>query len=144
METVYVVFEKVSSDAKLPTKGSIESACLDLYASEEATVRLGKVTMVSTGLKIRIPPGYMGHIVPRSGLAVKKGFMVMAGIIDSDYRGELKVVLTSAHEHAHHKVNVGERIAQLLIIPNPNVHALEGIVDVDTERGHGGFGSTGE
>ena len=142
-ESVQVTFQKVSFDAIIPTKGSTNAACLDLYAAAEGYIRFGSVTKISTGVKIKIPHGYMGHVVPRSGLAVKKGYVVMAGIIDSDYRGELVVVLTTSAEQRISKVEMGDRIAQLLIIPNPTVEAIEGTVEEDTERGTGGFGSTG-
>ena len=143
LETVSVIFEKARFDAIIPTKGSTHSACLDLYAIEYDWVRFGKTTIIRTGLKINIPHGYMGHVVPRSGLAVNCGFEVMAGIIDSDYRGELKVVLTGANEMERHQVQPGDRIAQLLILPNPQVLVVEGKVEEDTDRGAGGFGSTG-
>ena len=139
-----LVFERIHPDAILPTKGSLRAACYDLYSVEEGRVVFGGVKTFATGIKMAIPAGYMGHIVPRSGLAAKHGIQVMAGIIDSDYRGEIKVVLTCARSGGpyQHNVNVGDRIAQLLIVPNPSIMSCEGKVD-ETERDAGGFGSTG-
>ena len=138
-----LVFERIHPDAIVPTKGSLRAACYDLYSVEDGKIHFGDVTIFSTGIKMAIPDGYMGHIVPRSGLAARSGIQVMAGIIDSDYRGEVKVVLTNAVSGEPHQVYAGDRIAQLLIIPNPSLMTKEGKVDDDTERGGAGFGSTG-
>lgn len=138
-----LVFERIHPDAIIPTKGSKGAACYDLYSIESGKVYFGNVTTLSTGIKMAIPDGYMGHIVPRSGLAIKNGIQVLAGIIDNDYRGEIKVALTNAISYEVYQVCAGDRIAQLLIIPNPSLMTREGKVDDNTERGDAGFGSTG-
>ena len=136
-----VIFEKVDNTAILPTKGSAEAACWDVYAAESCYTVLGEVTKVSTKLRVKIPKGYMLHIVPRSGLAVKHGIQTMAGIVDSDYRGELIIVLTRIYPKRHF-INHGDRIAQIQLHPIPEWECVEGKVLSDTERGAGGFGST--
>jgi len=137
-----LVFERIHPDAILPTKGTMRSACYDLYSIENGWVRFGEVDMFSIGIKMAIPEGYMGHIDPRSGLAVNFGIQTMAGIIDSDYRGEVKIVLTKMINEVDYRIKKGDRIAQLLIVPNPSVMTREGKVKNNTERGLGGFGST--
>jgi dUTP pyrophosphatase len=137
-----LVFERIHADAIVPTKGTLRAACYDLYTVEEGCTRFGSVSIFSTGIRMAIPDGYMGHIVPRSGLARYNGIQVMGGIIDSDYRGEIKVMLTSVINNDTHHVKKGDRIAQLLIIQNPLLMVREGKVNNDTERGTGGFGST--
>ena len=137
-----VVFEKVNNRAILPTKGSTHAACWDVYAAEDTFLACNFPTMVSTGLRVKIPHGYMIHVVPRSGLAVKNGVITMAGIVDSDYRGELKIVLSKIGPKRH-MISVGDRIAQIQLHPVPEWECIEGKVDVDTQRGEGGFGSTG-
>ncbi len=138
-----VVFEKVSSSAILPTKGSSEAACWDVYAAEKCSICPNVVISVSTKLRVKIPKGYMLHIVPRSGLAFKEGIITMGGIIDSDYRGELKIGLTRISPKRY-KVRPGDRIAQIQLHPVPKWECIEGEVDIDTERGNKGFGSTGD
>ena len=90
-----VVFEKLDSTAILPTKGSTDAACWDVYSPDDYYIcnDCDGVTVISTRLRVKIPLGFMLHVVPRSGLAVKNGIITMAGIIDSDYRGELDVAL---------------------------------------------------
>lgn len=139
-----LTFERIHPDAKLPSKKSLDAACFDLYATSEANVCFGGISVISTGIKMAIPKGYLGHIVPRSGLAVKAGIQIMAGIIDTDYRGEVKVVMTKAlDDNIDYQIKIGDRIAQLLIIPNPSIITKEGNVTNDTKRAEKGFGSTG-
>ena len=154
---VEVIVEKTHECAVIPTKGSSEAACFDVYSVEDKRVCPGSVTVVKTGIKMKIPTGYMIHVVPRSGLAFKNGIFVLGGIIDSDYRGEIMIMLSCAlkqetisdgigmrHILDETFISVGDRIAQLQVIPVPQVSMIEGSVDIDTERGEGGFGSTGE
>jgi dUTP pyrophosphatase len=136
-----VVFEKVDKTAIIPTKGSAEAACWDVYAAESCFVICGEVTKISTKLRVKVPKGHMLHIVPRSGLAAKHGVQTMAGIIDSDYRGELIVVLTRVLPKRYN-IKCGDRIAQIQLHPVPQWECVECKVDNDTERGDGGFGST--
>lgn len=133
----------LSDAAKLPTRGSEEAAGLDLYASEDAFVLAGRRKIISTGVSVSIPKGHYGRVAPRSGLAAKNGIDVLAGVIDSDYRGELKVILLNT-DYKTFTIQRGERIAQLIIekIAIPEVIEVQ---DLDnTHRGAAGFGSTGQ
>ena len=134
--------KRLTSTARLPQKGSIMAAGYDLYASESQTIPAKEKALISLGISMAIPLGCYGRIAPRSGLAVKKFIDVGAGVIDSDYRGEVKVLLFN-FGNEEFTVNVGDRIAQLVI----EQIALTNLVEVetldDTLRGVGGFGSTG-
>lgn len=135
-------FKRLNEQAILPTRGSQYAAGLDLYACRGIVVPAGGFIDVATGLATAIPLGYYGRIAPRSGLAAKFGIDTLAGVIDSDYRGELICVLVN-HSDQDFVVKVGDRIAQFvieaIITPQPQlVDQLE-----QTARGDGGFGSTG-
>tara|TARA_X000000368_G_C22940586_1_gene671960 strand:- start:478 stop:927 length:450 start_codon:yes stop_codon:yes gene_type:complete len=142
-----VEFAKLSDDAKLPTQGSQQAAGWDLYALEETIVKRRKSSMIKTGLAVAIPEGWEGQIRCRSSLG-KKGMIMPNGIgtIDSDYRGELMVLATWIGEQESFTVKKGERIAQLLFAPVPKVTIVETEFQNlgDTERGKGGFGSSGQ
>lgn len=142
-----VEFAKLSDEAKLPTQGSPQAAGWDLYALEETIVEKRKSTMIKTGLAVAIPEGWEGQIRCRSSLG-KKGMIMPNGIgtIDSDYRGELMVLATWIGEQENFTVKKGERVAQLLFAPVPKVTIVETKYEDlgETERGTGGFGSTGE
>ena len=128
--------------AKAPTRGSVESAGLDLYAAESVRIRSGDRALISCGFEMSLPAGYVGLIWPRSGLAMA-GLTVDAGVIDSDYRGDIKVLMVN-NAYGHHQINEGDRIAQMLI---QRVEMWEPIItdELDaTGRGDGGFGSTGK
>lgn len=133
---------RVHENAKLPTRGSPLSAGYDLSACEATIIPSGGRGIVKTGLKIKVPSGCYGRVAPRSGLAVKKGIDVGAGVIDADYRGEVGVVLFNFGDAAL-EVGVGDRVAQLILekICFGNVVEVQGLDE--TERGAGGFGSTG-
>lgn len=113
----------------------------DSFAAQAAD---NNVTVVSTGVKVAIPQGYMGIIVPRSGLALKRGIQVIntPGIIDSGYRGEIKVGLIN-HGNSDYEISEGDRIAQLIIVPYIKADFVEVEKLNSTSRGDGGFGSTG-
>ena len=142
-----IEFAKLDSDAIIPTKGSPHAAGWDLYALEETIVRRNVSSMIKTGLAIAIPNGWEGQIRCRSSLG-KKGMIMPNGIgtIDSDYRGELMVLATWIGEDESFTVNAGERVAQLLFAPVPSVTIVETEYDNlgQTERGKGGFGSSGK
>lgn len=154
----------LSDTAKAPTRGSEHAAGLDLYFDfgkqfetmsqpddaepyewdEETTLTLGagERTVIHTGISMAIPEGYYGQIAPRSGLAVKHGLEILAGVIDADYRGEIMVaVLNSGTQPISFKHH--DRVAQMLILPC--AMDIPELVDElpDTNRGDGGFGSTG-
>lgn len=132
--------------AKLPTYGSAEAAGADLYACVEGsiTVAPGETVFIPTGIALEVPKGCAGLVYARSGLACKRGLAPAnkVGVIDSDYRGEITVVLHN-HGNTAQTVENGERIAQLLITPvlQPAYEETENLSD--TVRNLGGFGSTG-
>jgi dUTP pyrophosphatase len=133
---------RLSTHAKLPIRSSAGAAGYDLSASENICIYPGKRSLVSTGLALKLPPGVYGRIAPRSGTAVKNGINVGAGVIDADYRGEVKVLLFNHGEVQFH-VNVGDRIAQLICEKYEAPEVLLVTSLDDTDRGEGGFGSTG-
>ena len=134
--------KRFSSDAILPNRASGGSVGYDLYAVEDICVPRGARALVSTGIGIVLPAGTYGRIAPRSGLAVKKGIQVGAGVIDPDYTGEVKILLFN-HGDAPFDITKGERIAQLILerCEIPDVQEIGEIEE--TSRGAGGFGSTG-
>lgn len=128
--------------ATLPTRGSALAAGYDLSASEAAVIPKGGRAVVSTGLSISVPLGCYGRVAPRSGLAVKKGIDVGAGVIDSDYRGIVGVVLFNFGEE-NVTISPGDRIAQLIIERIATPRVVEVVSLDETDRGAAGFGSTG-
>ena len=135
-------FKRLDDRATLPTRGSSSSAGLDLYSIEDITIGPQKRIVARTGLAVAVPVGFYGRVAPRSGLAVKNGLDVLAGVIDSDYRGEVCCALLNTGDEA---INLpqGSRLCQLIIeqIITP---APEWANELDeTARGAGGFGSTG-
>lgn len=145
MSTIRV--KKLHQNAKLPTYGSAEAAGADLYACLEETVIVepGQTVWIPTGIAMEVPKGCAGLIYARSGLACKKGLAPAnkVGVIDSDYRGEITVVLHN-HGNVSQSISDGERIAQMVITPvlTPAYAEVEDLSD--TGRGQGGFGSTGQ
>lgn len=133
--------KRLTETAVLPTRGTPESAGLDLYCDEHVTVRHGRNQLVSTGISVKIPEGHCGLIWPRSGLSMK-GLDVMAGCVDEDYTGEVGVLVTSHTDKV--VVAKGDRVAQLLIVPINYVDVEEVEELTETERGENGWGSTGE
>lgn len=118
-------------------------AGMDLRASEDALIQpLGRVT-VPTGIHLEIPNGFYGRVAPRSGLAHKHGIDVLAGVVDSTYRGEVKVVLHNTDRYEVFRVSAGDRIAQLIIEKHYNFKFVEVEELRPTDRGSGGFGSSG-
>ncbi|MED5292082.1 MAG: dUTP diphosphatase [Candidatus Thermoplasmatota archaeon] len=144
---IHVKFAKLDAAAQLPTQGSAQAAGWDLYALEETVVPKGASVMIPTGLACAIPEGWEGQIRCRSSLG-KKGMILPNGVgtIDSDYRGELKVLATWIGEGDTFTVGKGERVAQMLFAPVPLVRIEEvDFSDLEsTERGVGGFGSSGQ
>lgn len=135
-------FMKLHPSAKLPTRGSQFAAGLDLYSNEAVIIAAHGRAVVKTGLSVAVPHGYYGRVAPRSGLAVKHGLDVLAGVIDSDYRGELLCALIN-HGTEPIEIMTGMRIAQLVIeaIATPEPVWSEDLNK--TERGQRGMGSTG-
>ncbi len=134
--------KKLNPKAFVPTKGSEQAAGYDLYSIEELVIPARSKALVATGIAMAIPVGNYGRVAPRSGLAVKNFIDVGAGVIDADYRGEVKVLLFNFSE-TDFQVNPGDRIAQLIIEKYTRTD-IEEVEDLNqTERGEGGFGSTG-
>ena len=142
MENSLIKVKKLHEQAKLPLRGSSYAIGADLCSVEDVTLQPGERKLIPTGLAIEIRDGYYGRVAPRSGLAVKQGIDTMAGVIDSDYRGEVRVLLINlSNEPVSFKT--GDRIAQL-IIEKAEAFDYEWADELnDTSRGAGGFGSTG-
>jgi dUTP pyrophosphatase len=135
--------KKLSNDSILPTRGSDGAVGYDIYSNMGCVIRSSESGLVSTGIAVVLPSGVYGRVAPRSGLAVKHGIQVGAGVIDPDYTGEVKVVLFN-HGDKDFEVKKGDRIAQLVLerCETPPVKEIE-IIE-ETDRGSGGFGSTGK
>lgn len=129
---------------QLPRFAHDSDAGADLHAVEVLTIDPGEFALVGTGLSMAIPKGYAGLVLPRSGLAVRTGVTVLnsPGLVDSGYRGELKVSLIN-HGPEPFEIAAGDRIAQLVIVPVSSPDYVPEEVLEDSERGTGGFGSTG-
>src|SRR5215468_704759 len=138
----FLNFKRLDPRATLPTRGSLASAGLDLYSIDDVVIEPKQRVLARTGLAVAIPLGFYGRIAPRSGLAVKNGLDVLAGVIDSDYRGEVCCALLNTGDDVI-ELPAGSRLCQLIIeqiiTPSPAwSDELE-----ETTRGEGGFGSTG-
>lgn len=143
-----IAVRKLREDAVLPARGSAEAAGADLRACmDEERIELapGETKLIGTGLSMAVPFGYFGGIFARSGLSVKEGLRPAncVGVVDSDYRGEVKVALYNDSSQSR-VIERGERIAQLLILPYlaPEFEETEALDE--TDRGDGGFGHTGK
>ncbi|KAK2962256.1 putative Deoxyuridine 5'-triphosphate nucleotidohydrolase [Blattamonas nauphoetae] len=141
-----IIFTKRDPEAICPKRGTPYAAGLDLSSIEERTIAPRSQEMISTGLSVMIPHGYYGRVAPRSGLSVKHGIETMAGVVDSDYRGTLFVILRN-HSDDPFVVHKGDRIAQLIceqcLVVEPTLISSDEFDKVPTERGEKGFGSTG-
>jgi len=136
-------FAKLSSSAICPSRGSADAAGYDLYAAEAKVIEPGKRGLVKTDIQIAVPEGCYGRVAPRSGLAWKHGIDVGAGVIDRDYRGNVGVILFNFGDEPF-AVAQGDRIAQL-ILERILMAELQEMPTLDaTQRGEGGFGSTGK
>ncbi len=139
--------KKLTETATLPTRGSQYAAGYDLYAdlSEAVLIAPGETKMIRTGLAMELPEGYFGAIFARSGLAIKEGLRPgnCVGVVDSDYRGEFMIGLHNDSAETR-TIEVGERIAQLVVMPFLPVEFEETENLSETVRGEGGFGSTGK
>ena len=144
MTRVRVLVRRLDAELPLPARAREHDAGLDLYAAEAVTIEPGARALVPTGIALAIPPGYAGFVLPRSGLALRHGVTNLntPGLIDAGYRGEVRVLLVN-HDRAAAVIARGDRIAQLVI---QQVEPTE-LIEVDelppSDRGAGGFGSTG-
>ena len=136
---------KLQEDAVLPTRAHAGDAGLDLYACESAHIGPGERWSVGTGVAVEIPDGHAGLVLPRSGLAKKHGISLVnsPGLIDSGYRGELRVLLLNTDPADIFRVEPGDRIAQLVIVPIALAQPVETAALAESARGDGGFGSSG-
>jgi dUTP pyrophosphatase len=135
--------KKISPGAKLPVYQHPGDAGMDLFAAEEIKLEAGEVKAVPTGIKMAIPQGYVGLIWDKSGISLR-GLHRLAGVVDSGYRGEVRIVMVNLGKETH-VFKQGQKVAQMLIQPVQAVEVLdvgEGELD-ETVRGEGGFGSTG-
>jgi dUTP pyrophosphatase len=134
--------KKIQKDVKLPRYGHAGDAGLDLFSSADFVLAAGHVEAIPTGIKIAVPQGYAGLIWDKSGVSLR-GVHRLAGVIDSGYRGEVKVVMVNLSDEPF-IIEKGMKIAQMLVQPIANVDVIE-VEDLeDTSRGEGGFGSTGK
>lgn len=144
-DTINLPIKRLDPTVELPTYAYEGDAGLDLRANEDVTLAPHERRLVSTGLAIAIPEGYAGFVQPRSGLALREGLSMAntPGLIDSHYRGELKVCVVNLDDERPITISRGERIAQLVIQRVPVVTLVE-VEELDeTDRGSGGFGSSG-
>jgi dUTP pyrophosphatase len=136
---------RLDPQAKLPTRAYAHDAGLDLYALEPVTLGPGERTSVRTGVAVEIPEGQAGLVLPRSGLAARHGIALVnaPGLIDAGYRGELAVLLLNTDREQSCELAAGDRIAQLVLVSVATPAVVEVEQLSDTERGGGGFGSSG-
>lgn len=132
--------------AKPPKRANSTDAGADLCAVENYILHPGDRIIIETGLSLAIPEGFYGQIAPRSGLAAKNGIMVLGGVIDSAYRGSIKVLLLNTGHKTDIPINIstGDRVAQLIILPISLAEFIPVESLPDTARGQNGFGSTGQ
>lgn len=143
-EILQINVKKLSENATIPTQGTSFAAGYDLYAAEDAVVVCGTRKLIKTNISMEITPGYYGRIAPRSGLAYKNGIDVLAGVIDSDYRGDIGVILYNTDKNIDFSVKKGDRIAQIIFEACYTI-TLNNVDNLDnTLRQAGGFGSTGK
>jgi dUTP pyrophosphatase len=135
---------RLHGGAVLPTQAYAGDAGLDLAAAERVVLAPGERATVGTGLAVAIPDGYAGYVQPRSGLASRHGITIVnaPGLVDSGYRGELRVILLNTDRDAPFTVEPGMRIAQLVVLPVPGVELVEVDELPESERGVRGFGSS--
>ena len=139
-----VAVRRLRDDAVLPSQAYDGDAGFDLVACEHATLQPGARAVVGTGIAVEIPEGYAGFVQPRSGLAAAHGITIVntPGLVDSGYRGELRVALLNTDARESFTVEPGMRIAQLVVVPVPGVEPVEVEELPESERGVRGFGSS--
>jgi dUTP pyrophosphatase len=142
---IEIAVTRLRDDAVLPTRAYSGDAGLDLSACERHELGPGERALVGTGIAVAIPDGHAGLVTPRSGLATKNGITIVntPGLVDSGYRGELRVILHNTDRHESFVVEPGMRIAQLVVVAVPHTELREVDELPESERGAGGFGSSG-
>lgn len=145
-DALEISIKRIDAGLPLPEYAYEGDAGCDLRSADECRVACGQRAVIATGIAIAIPRGYAGLVLPRSGLAAKNGVGVVnaPGLIDSHYRGEIKVVLINHDSYKDFVIRRGDRIAQLVIIPVPGVSFVEQDELEETGRGANGFGSSGK
>lgn len=136
--------KRLVPNAVLPARGTPGAAGYDLYSTDGFIIMPGHRVVVTTGVAVELPSGTYGRIAPRSGLAVKHGIDVLAGVVDQDYTGEIKVVLVNTDLRRAFMIRPGYRIAQLILENYTSADVVEVPYVQETQRGDGGFGSTGD
>ena len=142
-DTMALRITKLTPNAQLPVRSTDGAAGYDLFSTDNYVVLPGRRVVVSTGISVHLPPGTYGRIAPRSGLAVKHGLDTLAGVVDPDYAGEVKVVLVNTDMRIPFVIKPGYRIAQLILEKYESAEVVETAGVPDTDRGTDGFGSTG-
>ena len=135
--------KKLDEKAIIPTRAHINDAGADLYSIEDIVIPPSSRATIKTGISIEIPTGFYGRAAPRAGLAAKYGIDILAGVVDSTYRGEILVVMLNTDTSNSFKVSCGDRIAQLIVQHHQNYYFIESEELSSTNRGSGGFGSSG-
>ena len=145
MDNVCVPIKILSRDAQIPHMAYNGDAGVDLRSVERIVLKPQEHAMVATGLAIALPEGYAGFVLPRSGLAAKHGISIVnaPGLIDSNYRGELKVILLNTDPDNSFTIEIGDRIAQLIVMPVPTINFEQVEELTESQRGESGFGSSG-
>lgn len=143
MKKLDIQVQKLHKDAKIPEFAHNTDAGMDLCGVEEVSIAPGEHTVVPTGIAMAIPEGYVGLIWDKSGNAIKRGLKVLGGVIDAGYRGEIKIGIVNHGKEAH-TFDVGDKVAQMLLqeVSHANFEEVDSLDE--TERGEGGFGSTGK
>lgn len=144
-QNIQLKLQRLDPSVPLPHYAYPGDAGLDLASSIALTIEPGERALIPTGLALAIPEGYAGFVQPRSGLALKEGLTIVntPGLIDSHYRGELKIIALNTDKHHSISIERGQRVAQLVIQAVPIVQIVESDELETTERGTGGFGSSG-
>jgi dUTP pyrophosphatase len=142
---VELACRRLSDEATLPSRAHKGDAGLDLYSAEAATLGPGERASVGTGVAVEIPTGHAGLVLPRSGLAARHGIALVnaPGLIDAGYRGEVRILLLNTDREEPFEIAPGDRIAQLLVTPFAAMTPVEAHELTASERGNGGFGSSG-
>lgn len=145
MDNVHVSIKILSRDAQIPHMAYNGDAGVDLRSVERIVLEPQERAMVATGLAIALPEGCAGFVLPRSGLAAKHGISIVnaPGLIDSNYRGELKVILLNTDPDKSFTIEIGDRIAQLIVMPVPTINFEQVEELTESQRGESGFGSSG-
>ncbi|MFA6315380.1 MAG: dUTP diphosphatase [Candidatus Paceibacterota bacterium] len=135
--------KKLHQNAKIPSYAHQGDAGMDIFTLERTVLKLGERVAVKTGISMEIPDGYVGLVWDKSGIAIHEGLKIIGGVIDSGYRGEIMIGVINLSDREY-TFEAGHKIAQMLIqkIESPEIEEVDGLSE--TERGHGGFGSTGK